>query len=365
MKKKQRSLLLIVILSVTIGAGSSSLLADGNTFVDVPSGHWSAEAISWGVKNNVFSGYGNGRFEPNKHVTEAEFLKMIITAYVTPPAQGKNWYDRYYAFAYEHRWHVNGLRNADEVNQPLLRKDAAIILASALGNRYYDDGDGSSQSAIHELYKRELSNGKTSKTIDGFAPDEKLSRAEAALFIYTFVKNSGIETLTPNVIDADWATYEKVGFDDGQALLDKHKLFAKKYGLQTVSYESAGWQYIVLMDDTDVQGQDTTERKHHFSSAYMIEEDGTVQWTVGVNLDKLDAEIGYEFVARILSFNSVFSDSVQLKLLPTAQELGMKIDGRLEARFDHLEMFALYDRESHFYYFISSIVQQPAGGDVE
>lgn len=45
-------------------------------FTDV-SGHWALNAITWGAKNGVVAGVGNGKFDPNANVTREQFAQMM------------------------------------------------------------------------------------------------------------------------------------------------------------------------------------------------------------------------------------------------------------------------------------------------
>lgn len=46
-------------------------------FTDVPDGKWYTPAIAWAQANNLVSGVGNSKFEPNRGVTREEFVTMI------------------------------------------------------------------------------------------------------------------------------------------------------------------------------------------------------------------------------------------------------------------------------------------------
>lgn len=46
-------------------------------FVDVTDGQWYTPAIAWAQENNLVSGVGNSKFEPNRGVTREEFVTLI------------------------------------------------------------------------------------------------------------------------------------------------------------------------------------------------------------------------------------------------------------------------------------------------
>lgn len=44
-------------------------------------GHWAEENITWAVDGEIINGYADGTFKPNRNVTEAEFLVMLLRAF--------------------------------------------------------------------------------------------------------------------------------------------------------------------------------------------------------------------------------------------------------------------------------------------
>lgn len=350
---KIRVKLFFVVAVILLTAIVSSVQAQ-SSFSDVSAGHWAGEAISWGLDHKVLEGYEDGSFAPRKPITEAEFLKIVITAYESLPDRGENWFDKYYAYAYEKGWYVNGLKDQTAANKPILRKGAAIILSSALGNSYPDDKANSMNMAVTELYTRGLSNGKTEKTIEGFAPDEHLTRAEAVQFVFNFAKKSGIHKLSASIADSEWAAFESVDFRNDKGLMSKHELFAKKYGLKVITYDSAGWTYLNMVSDIEPSTQ-TSDSAFHLSSAYKTDEDGTVKWTLVADLDSEDPYVSLELLARIFSYDPEFHDYIKLKLIPTIKYKGVKINGRMRATFNNLEIVVRYDEASNNYYISSTI----------
>lgn len=54
------------------------------TFKDVPEGFWAQEAISRAASLGIVKGYPDGTFKPQKYVTRAEFVTMLIRALEFP-----------------------------------------------------------------------------------------------------------------------------------------------------------------------------------------------------------------------------------------------------------------------------------------
>ncbi|MBD2870762.1 CAP domain-containing protein [Paenibacillus arenilitoris] len=146
------------------------------SFTDT-AGHWAGEYISWAVEQHLAQGYADGSFRPNKLVTEAEFLAMLLRAYglVSDAKAGGDWSQPYYAYADSHGWPLF----YDNDGGSFRRGQAALLLASAANGKAYSE-----QGAIEWLLSERISNGRTSATVGGYEPDGKLTRAEALTFFY-------------------------------------------------------------------------------------------------------------------------------------------------------------------------------------
>ncbi|WP_425622541.1 S-layer homology domain-containing protein [Brevibacillus borstelensis] len=96
---------LILACSLMISLITSTAWA--TSFADTDK-HWAKPSIDWAVEKNIATGYPDGTFQPNKHVTEAEFLAMMIRLYPNAKQEYEfvyqnnhyeNWYDPYYDVA--------------------------------------------------------------------------------------------------------------------------------------------------------------------------------------------------------------------------------------------------------------------------
>lgn len=138
-------------------------------------GHWAKDTIEWAVQQGIVDGYPDGTFQPNKSVTEAEFLAMLFKAFpdVELPAATDPqapWHQKYYTIAENWGW---PLIHEDTFN----RGNVARILAASQGNLLSTD------EAVQYLLDHKLANGKTSNTVEGFAAGDQLTRAEALMLI--------------------------------------------------------------------------------------------------------------------------------------------------------------------------------------
>ena len=54
--------------------------AAGTAFTDVSTGQWYTDAVAWASTNNIVSGYGNGKFDPDDSITR-EQMAVILYRY--------------------------------------------------------------------------------------------------------------------------------------------------------------------------------------------------------------------------------------------------------------------------------------------
>jgi uncharacterized protein YkwD len=144
--------------------------------------HWASVAISWAVDNKVVNGYTDGTFRPNNKVSEQEFLTMFVNAFaetVPPSKQNEGWSVRFYDYANDNGYTLQGSHNIQARTMPLSRLGVAELIASAAGQSYTGD------EAIQYLLDNNYSKGKTSATVEGYAGTDTLTRAEAVQFIKT------------------------------------------------------------------------------------------------------------------------------------------------------------------------------------
>lgn len=51
----------------------------GSTFPDVPVGQWYAPSVAWAASEEIVSGTGSGRFEPNRNITRQEMAQIMAS----------------------------------------------------------------------------------------------------------------------------------------------------------------------------------------------------------------------------------------------------------------------------------------------
>ncbi|MEK8129059.1 WG repeat-containing protein [Paenibacillus filicis] len=139
--------------------------------------HWAKLSILWAVDKKIVSGYPDRTFRPNQRVTEPEFLKMLLGAYpdiAVKTDEGATWHAPFFQAAEQQNWPL--LRETDGTR--FNRGQVARLLAATQGFAFDHTKD-----AVQYVLDRSIAGGKTSATVEGFATEDALSRAEAMTLI--------------------------------------------------------------------------------------------------------------------------------------------------------------------------------------
>lgn len=74
-----------MVVQVLYNKEGQPAISGKHDFTDVPADQWFNNAVTWGTKNGVMGGYGNGKFGPNDSVT-IEQIAVILWNYAGNPA---------------------------------------------------------------------------------------------------------------------------------------------------------------------------------------------------------------------------------------------------------------------------------------
>lgn len=191
MKRRIGIFVIIASLFVLSSLGSAKV-----TFTDV-NNHWAKETIEWGSEEKIVEGYPNGTFKPNNHVTEAEFLSMLIRAftpddYVSEIVNQEHWADPVYFFSDRMNYPMRGFSELAKRNWIIDREHVARIIAGTQGKNY------SGRNAIHYLLSEGLAAGRNPNqiTVKNFGGEDPLTRAESLTFIRNLL-DAGVTELQP------------------------------------------------------------------------------------------------------------------------------------------------------------------------
>ncbi len=221
--KRETNRLFALLLMLVMAIGGYLSLADTISFDDVPEGFWAQKYIEAAAKKGWVSGTGNGKYEPGKTVSNAEFATMIVRAWY--PAE-QELVQRYMDI--EHWWDASletavgiGLLDGDTeagsyhmkngrfptsvASAAISRYDMAIVLYNVIWKEEavpettdiatvtarisdYMSIPSQYQEPVTTCYAVGLLSGKGNGR---FAGDDSMTRAEAAVVLcrlYEFIK---------------------------------------------------------------------------------------------------------------------------------------------------------------------------------
>ncbi len=234
--------LIAVILSLPLAAPVTSHAA--GRFSDT-AGHWAESYINDAVKENIISGYPDGRFRPDRAVTRAEFASMVNKALGNNGTESISfsdvshnaWYYSDIAKALSAAYTAGYDDNTFRPNNPITRQEAAVMI-SRIVPAYGEDGNlkaypDNSRIADWAYESMEKINGKgyLGAYNDGrIHPQDQLTRAQTAKIICEILdhetiveKNTVIDddnTRLSNKIYANNVTIDE-DLGDDSAVIDK------------------------------------------------------------------------------------------------------------------------------------------------
>ncbi len=154
---------------------------DITSYKDYRPGEYWIESFSWGINHNIITGdKQSNRLNPNKNITEAQMLAMVLRHAFPNEAKDStsgNWYNNYYKIASNKNIEVT-----NKPNSPLRRGNVAKILA-----KVYTGKTLTEQESVQWLYTHDITTGvnpSKSKNYNNFDPDRKITRAQAITFMY-------------------------------------------------------------------------------------------------------------------------------------------------------------------------------------
>ncbi len=107
------------------------------SFSDLPSTHWAYKYVDDLSNKGIINGYEDGTFKPDGYVTNAEFIKLIMTAFKSAlffedfDIVNAKWYDKYFIVAEEEGYLTSGVNDvlADE---PITRIQIMRVLSNII-----------------------------------------------------------------------------------------------------------------------------------------------------------------------------------------------------------------------------------------
>ncbi len=173
-------------------------------FSDLDEAEWAREEIEYLLEKGIVSGRGNGKFEPNLTVSNAEFVTMLVNAFGISKISEKSsfndipqdaWYGDWVSSAENVNLLTEVYRERFNADESITRQNMAVLLyraASFAGcgfenveqKQFFADKD-----LFTEISAKPISVLQTSGVLQGdgnkhFNPLNPLTRAEAAVAIY-------------------------------------------------------------------------------------------------------------------------------------------------------------------------------------
>ncbi|QRG67726.1 S-layer homology domain-containing protein [Brevibacillus choshinensis] len=190
----------ILIFALLFCFISQAALAQGAIPQDAK---YNSDAV-WALNLKIIKPYPDGRFYPDKPVSEAEFLDMLFNYYKVKLPTNAN--SASYAHASTLKWPI--FSNTEARKKPMTREHAAELLSASLGVNYR------AEDAVYYLFYNRFINYTDKPTLASFKAKSILTRVDAVHFI-RMLEIRGNLTIKPI---HDSPSMPKIGIND-EALL--------------------------------------------------------------------------------------------------------------------------------------------------
>jgi hypothetical protein len=183
-------------------------------YSDVNPGDWYYDAVQFVTKNNLMSGTGNNKFNPQNTFTHAEIITLLAKMSGADISGGANWYDKAI------NWGVAaGITDGTKTNVNITREEILTLFYNYSGaksltanlTKFTDTSIISSfaKDAVNWSIAVDLVSGRTATTL---VPQGTMTRAEVAMLLMRFLelraKNfpavNAVSTGSPPSISTEW-----------------------------------------------------------------------------------------------------------------------------------------------------------------
>lgn len=185
MKKLRRTMAIFLVLTMIMAHSATVFAASTAGFIDVPAEHWAAPYIAEAVELGLVHGVGDGRYDPDGILTQAQVAQILANGLGVILIQGgENWYDApvrwledkigmtvYPTMEATRGWVCQAIYLLEQDYLPIVTCPPTLLLPfSDCENHRY-------APAIAFCYMHEIIGGYP----DGrFGPNDSLTRAQAA-----------------------------------------------------------------------------------------------------------------------------------------------------------------------------------------
>ncbi len=199
-EKKPLNTLMSVVLVFAMLLCSIPMAIATPTLIDTE-GHWAKDTIREMADKGIITGYSDGTFKPDKEITRAEFVSLLVKAISLEPGPGKVFSDTAGHWAKDAISTANyhGLVTGDNdavfrPDDPITREEIAVIVVRAIKAGPTENGKAfadSSQIAswAKDAVEKASAVGLVAGYSDGtFRPKANTTRAEAAVILERSMK---------------------------------------------------------------------------------------------------------------------------------------------------------------------------------
>jgi hypothetical protein len=193
--------------------GKTALMIYKKQFKDMNS-HWASEIVDVIAAKHIISGYEDGSFRPDKQMTRAEFVTIIMksmedkelnrnlpTEKIFTDVEDNFWAKEFIYAAHQKGW-VSGYDGKFNPNQPITREQMVTILMKVLAdadtNKELNIGNEIDLNSFNdhqrislwaaESVEKAVNYGIIKGYNNELAPQKNATRAEAAAMLYQFLE---------------------------------------------------------------------------------------------------------------------------------------------------------------------------------
>lgn len=203
-------------LSVVLGGllASSIFVANPTSAEDITK-HWAKDYMNYLIEHDIMIGNQNGQYEPEKHVTRAQFATFLARALDLPKVKDStsfkdiksdDWYYDVVISASHYGLILGDDKGNFNPNRPINRQEMAVMIKRAMDFKGYDvnvrthyfkDSPSIQDWAYNDIQSVVSMNIMVGKAGNVFEPFKTATRAEAATVIYRLLNPDLIEDSVP------------------------------------------------------------------------------------------------------------------------------------------------------------------------
>lgn len=131
MKQKNKFIVSLLVIIMILGLAATASAAT-KTYPDVDSAHWAYGNIAKLTELGGIEGNPDGKFYPDKSITRAEFVKIVVAVTLGEQEKSKvHWAENYIAKAEGEKLLTVGEFSRDTWDKPILRQEMAKVVSRA------------------------------------------------------------------------------------------------------------------------------------------------------------------------------------------------------------------------------------------